>query len=83
MINVDVLFRVMEELPLNAVEQVHDFINSQPHKIENRQPTREELQKMASGLQALIAELQQKYPKESEVHPDIEMLEKMSRGKKA
>jgi len=72
------LFDTIEDLPLEAVQQVHDFINSRPHKVEKRSPTSMEQVAMVTELESLVEKLRQVYKDVSDEHPDIQMLEKMA-----
>lgn len=80
MTSIQSLFNSMQNLPLEALEQVYDFLNQQPYKHENRQPTADEVHAMKGELAQIITKLRERYG-EGEKNEALERLLKESRGR--
>lgn len=61
MTSIQVLFDSIKSLPLEALEQVYEFIRQQPYKQENRIPTPDEIAILRDKLQAIVIELHKQY----------------------
>lgn len=80
MTSIQALFSTMQNLPLEALEQVYDFLNKQPYKHENRQPTAHEVQAMKGELAQIITKLREQYG-EGERNEALERLLKVKSGR--
>lgn len=64
MTTMQALLNSMQNLPLEALEQVYNFLNQQPYKHEKRQPTAQEVQAMKGELTQIVDRLRQQYGSE-------------------